>query len=387
MITRDMLTLLLSYYQVMPAFLDFVFSYGIRERAQGLYYGGFRANCHLGSAPCDQQIPQLGRSNKHIEVCYGLKSAEMSRSRKNWPWSIRPASIYVSFDVENGRTTWIVIEASSKLKEMLHLATGSQNFPDIKTFDSKESSFAAQLAVHFLICEWAAQSWQAIYDFIDDRCQAVTRDILLRKVENPSHAPLDEELPALTSRTSIRTGTKSSVRSFPLSIASKTIFSMRSQTGRHYPTNAEPESSNTVELPRMTGQAFPRNQEHSQIQTTAHAPPENAEDQAEAQVTFQTLQEIQHLEEAMHETASMLKQNVNVLAQLLEFFDSLDSEPGWPSSITESCQFEKAKFRRRLQVINNDYDLHTKRSDMLLKVLGDRKNLVGFLCRTSCWQC
>src|ERR1700731_4228660 len=85
--SRKMLTYMLTYYQVMPAYLDFIFPFGLQEYAQDFHFSGFREETHLLLAEKSLQITELGRSGRDMCMCYSLKSVERSEAQ-DWPWSI-----------------------------------------------------------------------------------------------------------------------------------------------------------------------------------------------------------------------------------------------------------------------------------------------------------
>src|SRR5438046_7112362 len=97
-ITYNMLLRLLSYLQVMPSFLDFLFTYGIRQYAQDLHLVGFRSDSRLKEVDRGLVVNELGRSGREIRMCYCLKGVEPSNSEPEWGWSIRQTVVYHSLD-------------------------------------------------------------------------------------------------------------------------------------------------------------------------------------------------------------------------------------------------------------------------------------------------
>src|SRR5688572_3951480 len=86
-ISLKMFVCALTHHQVMPAFLDFIFPFGLQEYLQDFYFSGFREDTRLLSTGLI--IPNLGRSGREIRLCYSLKSVEASNGNTSWPWSIR----------------------------------------------------------------------------------------------------------------------------------------------------------------------------------------------------------------------------------------------------------------------------------------------------------
>jgi hypothetical protein len=73
---------------------------------------GFRQENHLNAAERTHKISSLGRSGRDFHMCYNLKSVERYPSASHWLWSIRQMAVYHSFDVETGKTFWIVLKAN-----------------------------------------------------------------------------------------------------------------------------------------------------------------------------------------------------------------------------------------------------------------------------------
>jgi hypothetical protein len=68
-ITRQIFTQIFTYHQVLPAYLDFYFEFGVRIDAYDLRFCNFRKQIHLKLQPADLVIPALGRSGRHYQPC------------------------------------------------------------------------------------------------------------------------------------------------------------------------------------------------------------------------------------------------------------------------------------------------------------------------------
>lgn len=196
-----MLMLTFTYHQVMPVFLDFLFPFGRQQYAQGFHFSGFRYHNQL--AECDRglRVPDLGRTGYHLQLCYSLESVEPSRGQRNWPWSIRKIAVYHSFDVGDGRATWIVVKGDQLMKHRMMSATGPGGSPTLSSFQSVRQLFASTLAMHLIVYEWSGENWRWYIDFLEMTFQTATRRTKSVRVDNmlvqstPAIAPTPPEVP------------------------------------------------------------------------------------------------------------------------------------------------------------------------------------------------
>jgi hypothetical protein len=134
----------MTYHQVMPAYLDFMFVFGSQSDANDLRFSGFREQVQLKPHPACLSIPGLGRSGRHYQLCYNLKSVyRKKQSHENVKldeWSIRQAAVYHQFDVEHGTTLWIVTKGGRDLLDRYEELTGSNGRPEERQFHHISSS-------------------------------------------------------------------------------------------------------------------------------------------------------------------------------------------------------------------------------------------------------
>ena len=381
--THEILALVLTYHQVMPGFLDYVYPFGWQDYPRDMYCGGFQAQCHFGD-PCNEiKLPQLGRSGRYLELCYHMKSAEENSHQEDWPWSIRHASLYLSFDVETGRSTYILIEAGSSLRHTLSQATGHEGLPEVKDFTSREKAFASNLAVQLLVCEWSARNWRWYFDFLEQRCQGGTREFLAQPVQHQG-SPAFNDLLSLFSRSNTQDSLRSPQSSRPRTRNTCRRFSFSSRTQQMAPLNENEPSvgPRPTQIRQASVHGNPPSAE-AELQTTeadtAYANSMNGlrPEEDHKLVKFEELQSIQHIEEAIHEAALILKLNVNVQEQLTAFLSTLSNKDRWPQELTESCKLTMDSFESRMRLLINGQQMQMARGEMLLRLLADRKSLVS----------
>ncbi|KAI0469669.1 hypothetical protein GGR56DRAFT_668482 [Xylariaceae sp. FL0804] len=157
-ITRPMLANILTFHQVMPAYLNFILVFGRQEEFEDLRFSGFIAQRSLTSNTRRPTIDALGRSGRQYQMCYSLKG--ITEEQDGSFTDIRQAAIHHQFDAENGRTLWLVTKGREDLKERFKELTGKNARKEDKTFDAPIDCFRASLAAHIMFCSWAAEDWR-----------------------------------------------------------------------------------------------------------------------------------------------------------------------------------------------------------------------------------
>ncbi|KAL2405853.1 hypothetical protein ABEF95_000939 [Exophiala dermatitidis] len=163
-VTREMLTDILTFHQVMPVFLDFISVFGSQSEPRDRRFSGFRTQITLSDPPRGLAIPALGRSGRQYQLCYNLKNVALARQETERPqnnvWSIRPAVILHQFDIVTGTALWIVTKGHYDLQERYKELTGKDGRPEDRSFGTVEECFRSSLAVHLMACHWSTEGWR-----------------------------------------------------------------------------------------------------------------------------------------------------------------------------------------------------------------------------------
>ena len=342
--------LTLTYHQVMPAFLDFLFPFGKQHYAQDFNFSGFRYENCLTEFNRGLSIPELGWSGRDIRMCYNLKSVEPSESDPDWPWSVRQTAVHHSFDVDNGRATWIVIKGNQLMKKRIKLSTESLGLPELSSFQTVDRCFAASLATHLILCDWSADNWRWYINFLEETLQKSTRHILSAMIDRPpklvvQRNPFLTPQPTLSSLDDMMSNPKSEKR--PLS-PSNSIRGLSSSLP--FSPSAPPElpfefqGSDEVESPR--------------------------------DFYFSDLQRLQSIEEKSNEALLVLKHNVDTLGDLKQHYRSLMDCEAWPEELTQSCREDATRFEDCVRNAENTLRIQQSRVETMLRILATRKSLV-----------
>ncbi|TVY83100.1 hypothetical protein LSUE1_G005916 [Lachnellula suecica] len=344
-VTRRMLLFVLTYHQVFPAFLDFLYPFGKQRYAQDFQFSAFHHDDRLSLNERGLCIQELGRSGRDIRVCYNLKSVEPSKSQPQWPWSVRQTAAYHSFDVETGKAVWIIIKGDQLMKRRMAAATKSSN--SHSSFQTPGTCFSSSLATHLVLFEWSREKWRWYINFLEQELQVSTRQTLLVDIDNDSKSMTNNPPPAVPShyhRSATFNSEKASVRS-------------PSITKKSPPRRPPPPSSN-----------FP-----SQMDDSDSSDDDDGDGES---FSFNDLQRVQFLEEQASEIALVLESNINIVSEIKQHYTDIVAFDDWPGVLKENCSKDVAKFQKTTSGVISDLRMQLSRTQMLLRLLTERKSLL-----------
>lgn len=177
-ITRKMLVRLLSYYQVMPSYLEFLLLFGIHRHSREKRFSAFRSEILLGGQNLSLDV--LGRRGCHFELCYNLKTvARWTENGQLVPtdghWSIRQGAFYHKFDIWKGKAVWIITRAGLDIKERIESLTGKIGRSEDRGFQTPAQCLKSSLAVHLLLCHWSQENWRMYFQYLEDMVETQVR--------------------------------------------------------------------------------------------------------------------------------------------------------------------------------------------------------------------
>ncbi|KAL8740662.1 MAG: hypothetical protein Q9190_006659 [Brigantiaea leucoxantha] len=355
----------------MPEFVDFLFSFGYQPDAQDPYFSNFRQRTCLPGSIRAFSVPELAWSGSEIQLCYNLKSVERSGSGPN-DWSIRVCAVHHTLDLKTVRANWIVIKGNDKLKDRFEQAIRIPSHQDISSFETLDRSFTASLAAHLVFCDWAAEQWRWYINNLEDRFQDASRRTLTAPVAIPS-SPVAAKDPF---QVKARTDTQKSNGSIAAKISrTPTMLIEKFHVANPKPTSpvqrtyTDPDSGLSQPLPpqiTVNNRSKPTNQ-------PSQSEFENSEDQ---DFSFAKLQKIQHIEEKAHEAQLILRQNISIICQIKQYYNTITKSTRLPVDIVQKCQGDLEQFQLRVNGVLDDLQMQILRLDTLLRLLENRKTLV-----------
>lgn len=342
-----MLMLLFAYHQVMSPFVEFVLAFGKQHSVQDFHFSGFRAENNLSG---HQRIDALGRSGRILQMCYSLKGVEHQKLRDRLQWTIRGSAVYHSFDIESGRTVWVMIKGNFLLRDRIESAKTKST-----SVDKNESlALASALETHLLLCDWAADNWRWYINFLEERVQDITQGFLSVMVDG-----LQDEIayPSLISIHNTRQD-KTDGKRLRLKDGARRLFRMPTQLLQQVkddptPTGRTPQPKTTV---------------NGGIVETPIA------------FSFDDLQRLQAIEDKANEASLTVSTNIDILRQIranCRFLVGLKEEQGILPELTNcACTRQMELFERQVELLECDLKGHTSRIAALLRIIADRKALV-----------
>lgn len=363
-ITKDMMSEILSYHQIMPPFIDLMASFG-RGAPYDFQYCGFRSDVRLGMRNSALAVPEINRSGQILELCYSLRAVEPSTSIPNWPWSIKQLAVSHTIDIGTGQSTWLVLKADDSIKERIMSATRSAFLPEVNSFQNADESLASSFGIHLILCQWAAEHWRWYVNFLEQKVQDITRVKVFGAVE-PPRSPRSARQALAKVNPAGRSGTFS---------ISKTLS--RISTWGSVRQSAQPLRGSAPDLGGHVSTSGPSQDSTTQLLTKKEVIEEEEED---AGFSLDDLQEIQHIEEQIQQAMLVQTTTARVLEQLRNFYESLQEHPEWPLTLSQASRGSLTGFCNRIENIQFDLNLQYVRAETLVTLLANRKNLVSKGC-------
>jgi hypothetical protein len=366
-----MLACVLTHYQVMPNFLDFIFPFGRQEYAEDFHFSGFREDTRQLLSDGGLRIPELDRSGLEIRMCYSLKSVEPWERNPDWPWAVRQTALYHSFDLVTGKAFWIVVKGSHLIKERVQSATapppgGASS--ELSSFGSIASSLASSLAMHLVLCDWCDEDWRWYLTFLEKRFQTLTRRSLI--VDIPK-APSFVEPPTFQT---VKSPSMSVRRTFS-DLTKRTLSATRRYTS----------SGSTLQEKTKYQPSFPQPAPLSDVDPSApQLPPQlppgmggpTVDRSSDEIFSAKTLQQVQEIEDKTNEVLLILEGNIKIVSSIRAHYRKILTSEDCPPELKNSSKAEFSKFEKRIDNILSDLDVQYSSAQTLLRLLENRKSLV-----------
>jgi hypothetical protein len=355
-ITREMFMFLLTYHQVMPSFLDFIFPFGRQNFAETFHFSGFYPDERISTHKCGIKLAEIGRSGQDVRMCYSLRSVEAHLLDDEWPWSIRCTALYHSFDVEAGSSFWIFIKTDLLMKAKLEAATQADSPGGGKGFLSAATAFSSSLQMHLLLFDWCREHWRWYIDFLEKELQKSTRLALLLTFE--------------TSQSQDSTIARS--RGIKRAQGCSDTFSPASyvEKGENFHNESAITKTRRFFCPAKKKTSPPK------AESSPTNPAPGRETQAE-EFTFKDLQRVHFLEENANEVVLVLESNIKIITEITAYYQNLLLEEDFPDNLRQDCRADIKQFTKNATSTVNDLEMQASATKTLLRILSDRRALVG----------
>lgn len=343
--TRQHLVLLLSHYQVMPSFLDFIFTFTVRETPHT--YTSFRHENFLGQHHHQPGLITLGRSGICIQHCFNLLGIE----GKGKEWLVRQTAAYHCFDIAQNRILWIIIKGNSLIRERVRKSTGSPQSKHLEATDHVEGSFQETLRTHLLIFEWCVENWPSYVAYLEEE---------LRKFSaKTQYSPVDamaKDIPANKTLSRLNTMNIASPHP-PLSWVSSPTFSRSATFARM--------ASGFSNISRTNRQR--NNTELSNLPTQPIIKVKNVK--LEDLLSFNELQVLSRLGNELGQALAIIDQNKRIFEEVQEHYENMTSSLTITQYIKDlpAIRSSTSDFLQRMKSLGRDLDNQQCRLRLLLR--------------------
>ncbi|KAL9620221.1 MAG: hypothetical protein Q9160_005230 [Pyrenula sp. 1 TL-2023] len=365
-ISHEMLLWILSFFQVLPPFLEFIFPFGKRLYDIDFQFSGFRQDNRLSATLQRDAIPELGRSGQNYQICYNLKSVEPKEGQAPWPWSCRQTAVFHVFDTKTGHASWIIIKANNVVKERLKEVSEGRLKDDQTIFKDVRKMFANSLECHMAIVEWSAANWRWYINHFEEQYQELKRRTIVDKI-TPRAA---REIASSMAVPVVQSVTPAPRRTWTLRSALSRIDTPNAPAPVPIPLQPVqplPLSVSVPEDPPELPPDLPPGYDGSQDKPT---------DNKGQEYEIDELQRAQNVESNASEAILVLKSNIHILSQLRNYYDQLPNSPDLEPGFSDSFRTSVSSFLERIQMIRSDLQIHLDRLETIAKLVAECRNLL-----------
>lgn len=339
---------ILTHHQVMPSFLDLLFTFRARENPHT--QAAFAYETCLGINQPKLSVPSKSMSGFRIQHCFNLIGVERDESRPD-PWLIRQTAAYHSFDVVSRRSTWLVLKGNKLIRQRLQAATASyrKRFPDyIRTV---QGCFLANLRSHVLIFQWSSENWEAYIQNLEYKLKGPEAIVNYTPILEMS---ADEDI----ERTLAKNDTW------------RTLHSRQNSGFSMLPTNSVTTSGRIFGFSRSDSRqgshASQPTNPSSEIKVPGRS--ENTENlDLDQMFSFDQLQSLHRLGGRIQQAINILSQNTRLLKDMKQYFQMLVASREFAEFVDlQAYSQDLSLVYRRIDKINRDMQNYQDRLKQLL---------------------
>lgn len=211
--SRDQLELILTHYQVMPSFLEHVFTFCARVDAH--LQAAFRSEHRI-----------IGNFGGRVQHCFNLVGVEFETETQLFQH--RQTAAYFSMDIESGKSIWIILKANKVVRESITQST--HQFDDDGQLSTTLRTFSLALRSHLVIFEWAVQNWTPYINKLQRRLSDISIEVGHTPVAGMVPDPSMFKLVTRRTRESLGSSPRANSRWLaPIKQATATIYRDRAQ--------------------------------------------------------------------------------------------------------------------------------------------------------------
>ena len=365
-ISRDMMLYLCSFFQVMPAFIEFMLPFGRKLYDYDFHFSAFRQDVRLDSKAGRGKFNEVNRSGQDYQLCYNLKTVEL-KDEQDWPWSFRQAAVSHVFDVDRGSSSWIILKAQPNIRQRMTEVLKTILNADQNAYSGKTTNFAHSLDCHMVLADWCVENWRWYIKYFEERLDQATERAILDRITRSSPGTLIESSQALN---------MTSQPLFPRNRTwtgrlGRTLTGIRRNTAQgqiQAPTPlqhlAQPAATVVYEDPDELPPGMGKPGEDTEVEESKNL------------FKIEELQGAQYLETKANETVLVIKSNIGIIAHLSQFYQDIGKSRHLDHTFRSDIQDSLCEFIRRLAELQSELENHRDRMQTIVKLVTDRKNLL-----------
>ncbi|KAM5348639.1 hypothetical protein ACJ41O_008463 [Fusarium nematophilum] len=355
--TREMMTYLFTYHQIMAGFLEFTSTFKHREAPHT--FTSFRNENYLDSKDRQTGMSVMGRSGVRIQHCFNLLGIERGRGSKEWLQ--RQTAAYHSFDLVQGSSAWIILKGDATMRKRIESTTEESARRGMHSLTKIPGSFSQALKDHLLVMQWCAENWDSYTEALEAEYRAFSG--------TAEHAPVDEMARDIAAN---KKGDKIS-RSHPGQQIS------RSNTAPEAPT-----AMRRISMKVMTGLSTATQNEEPPARRVEHH-------RIEDLVHFDRFQNLNCLDTKLNEAIAAIDQNRRVLSEIKEHYRHLVDSAAFKLHVPEksalkACKQAASEFVMKIGRLEGDLDNYKGNLKTVLRGVERTKSMYnGILQYQSMW--
>lgn len=190
---------ILTFHQVPPTFLDFLFTFGAQMEPIDAGLAQFQFDDAIFSEKRATAIPELGRSGFAIRHSFLLRAPELDkRADTPWPWYIRQVAVYHSFDIKCCRSLWITVKGNDLLQKRIRDDTKDLGLIKASTKADLTSQWQTALDTHMIYFRYIEENWRWIVRDMEE--------FIRKRLAKAKTAPVTARIPPQTEQLQSRQG-------------------------------------------------------------------------------------------------------------------------------------------------------------------------------------
>lgn len=344
----------------MAPFLDHVISFQTREEPHKL--ARFTNEDYLSSHHALPGLNSLHRSGIQIQQCFNVLGMEYDKY-DDIKWKQRQIAAYHSFDLQHGRSTWIIMKGNDTIRERIQESTKASLAQHPETSTSLACAFYDSLRSHMMIIQWGSENWSQYIDSLEAECTSASMVTEFKNIDILA----DDIFARRTNLKAKRT----------MSIPPKATNSSLSQSTEKSSVSADSKASPVPGLIRRisskisTSASFPLMRGLSTPLLPISAEVVNKNLDLAALVKFQSPQRLNQLAKNILAAKSIIEQNKRVFSDIRTRYQELTESSLFGLNVSNAdirrrCEDHAADFIRKLRRLESDLDSHQIRLDAIL---------------------